>query len=120
MQRGYRLQCRQSTPFCTQPQGSRRPLHSFPTRRSSDLDESTTPSLSESSHASPTPSPSVSACVAFETAGQLSHSSRSEEHTSELQSQSNLVCRLLLQKKTLTALGRGGGSFVELRHQGAD
>src|SRR2546430_6463325 len=32
--------------------------------------------------------------------------SRSEEHTSELQSQSNLVCRLLLEKKktTMTAL----------------
>src|SRR2546427_4675101 len=30
---------------------------------------------------------------------------RSEEHTSELQSQSNLVCRLLLEKKrTITAL----------------
>src|SRR2546430_10419336 len=27
------------------------------------------------------------------------HSRRSEEHTSELQSQSNLVCRLLLEKK---------------------
>src|SRR2546430_8540023 len=27
------------------------------------------------------------------------HFSRSEEHTSELQSQSNLVCRLLLEKK---------------------
>src|SRR2546430_10180142 len=27
-------------------------------------------------------------------------STRSEEHTSELQSQSNLVCRLLLEKKT--------------------
>src|SRR2546430_12755263 len=32
---------------------------------------------------------------------------RSEEHTSELQSQSNLVCRLLLEKKN-----RGRGSFV--------
>src|SRR5688572_32632649 len=29
----------------------------------------------------------------------LLSSSRSEEHTSELQSQSNLVCRLLLEKK---------------------
>src|SRR2546430_13044773 len=29
----------------------------------------------------------------------VSRSSRSEEHTSELQSQSNLVCRLLLEKK---------------------
>src|SRR2546430_10135318 len=28
-----------------------------------------------------------------------SEASRSEEHTSELQSQSNLVCRLLLEKK---------------------
>src|SRR5688572_32051085 len=27
------------------------------------------------------------------------HQNRSEEHTSELQSQSNLVCRLLLEKK---------------------
>src|SRR5256886_5487259 len=30
------------------------------------------------------------------------HSVRSEEHTSELQSQSNLVCRLLLEKKKKT------------------
>src|SRR6266478_9060864 len=29
--------------------------------------------------------------------------SRSEEHTSELQSQSNLVCRLLLEKKKKTS-----------------
>src|SRR2546430_10893069 len=33
----------------------------------------------------------------FEAAGRTYH--RSEEHTSELQSQSNLVCRLLLEKK---------------------
>src|SRR2546430_17403636 len=32
-------------------------------------------------------------------AGQADGSGRSEEHTSELQSQSNLVCRLLLEKK---------------------
>src|SRR2546430_8940176 len=31
---------------------------------------------------------------------------RSEEHTSELQSQSNLVCRLLLEKKTRACAGR--------------
>src|SRR2546430_5735565 len=31
-------------------------------------------------------------------------SGRSEEHTSELQSQSNLVCRLLLEKKKTTGL----------------
>src|SRR2546430_2781964 len=34
---------------------------------------------------------------------------RSEEHTSELQSQSNLVCRLLLEKKRNTC-GRRAGS----------
>src|SRR2546427_6111369 len=34
---------------------------------------------------------------------------RSEEHTSELQSQSNLVCRLLLEKKNLSySLADGG------------
>src|SRR2546430_12530868 len=32
---------------------------------------------------------------------------RSEEHTSELQSQSNLVCRLLLEKKKKSALASG-------------
>src|SRR2546430_9540760 len=31
---------------------------------------------------------------------------RSEEHTSELQSQSNLVCRLLLEKKKKTRLNQ--------------
>src|SRR2546427_1866362 len=31
--------------------------------------------------------------------GEARHVGRSEEHTSELQSQSNLVCRLLLEKK---------------------
>src|SRR2546426_6087323 len=31
--------------------------------------------------------------------GQLTESKRSEEHTSELQSPCNLVCRLLLEKK---------------------
>src|SRR2546427_3723068 len=38
--------------------------------------------------------------------GFLSHRARSEEHTSELQSQSNLVCRLLLEKKKKMYTGR--------------
>src|SRR2546430_11983701 len=39
--------------------------------------------------------------------GASGHLPRSEEHTSELQSQSNLVCRLLLEKKKkLTASNR--------------
>src|SRR2546427_1398816 len=39
---------------------------------------------------------------------------RSEEHTSELQSQSNLVCRLLLEKKKKTKTNR---IQYELRHE---
>src|SRR2546430_12841302 len=39
--------------------------------------------------------------------GAVLHQLRSEEHTSELQSQSNLVCRLLLEKKkSITATPR--------------
>src|SRR2546427_6242739 len=37
---------------------------------------------------------------------------RSEEHTSELQSQSNLVCRLLLEKKKKTYMS--GPSYVSI------
>src|SRR3989475_8691245 len=43
---------------------------------------------------------------------------RSEEHTSELQSQSNLVCRLLLEKKKQPRFGDGrhpGQSLHALR-----
>src|SRR5256886_3080692 len=41
---------------------------------------------------------------------------RSEEHTSELQSQSNLVCRLLLEKKKKKA-DRRGSRFVGKRRE---
>src|SRR5947207_11606660 len=78
-------------------------LHSFPTRRSSDL-----PSDSHSCFiAGPwtNSAPSSMGWLAkrrFRTVrtrppGFLS--ARSEEHTSELQSHSDLVCRLLLEKK---------------------
>src|SRR5688572_32756154 len=50
--------------------------------------------------------PRVRSAVAAETwyVGQANEARllRSEEHTSELQSQSNLVCRLLLEKKNKT------------------
>src|SRR5256886_11767701 len=39
---------------------------------------------------------------------------RSEEHTSELQSQSNLVCRLLLEKKKQL---RGGHHLVHIENE---
>src|SRR2546427_4744177 len=40
---------------------------------------------------------------------------RSEEHTSELQSQSNLVCRLLLEKKKKRILGYGRDTWQTKR-----
>src|SRR2546430_6137039 len=49
-----------------------------------------------------TPAPATSSRNVASSAsvcGDVSRRRRSEEHTSELQSQSNLVCRLLLEKK---------------------
>src|SRR5690606_39567605 len=90
-----------------------RDLHSFPTRRSSDLleylfddrgllgvqlnrDEPAPvvidPDIPVSRAAHRTPSHHRGFPAAH-------HPSRSEEHTSELQSRENLVCRLLLEKK---------------------
>src|SRR5688572_31477895 len=40
---------------------------------------------------------------------------RSEEHTSELQSQSNLVCRLLLEKKKNTLASRSSCAHTSCR-----
>src|SRR2546430_10819237 len=48
------------------------------------------------------PAPQVHSHSAGPMAGCLAGNTRSEEHTSELQSQSNLVCRLLLEKKKNT------------------
>src|SRR5205085_12268831 len=69
-----------------------RDLHSFPTRRSSDLRAQIRLS----------PPTSVRLCEPGDrmySPSRFSFPGRSEEHTSELQSQSNLVCRLLLEKK---------------------
>src|SRR5207248_10736010 len=71
------------------------PLPSFPTRRSSDLIRTTSSACTTRIRrrarlrtASPTPRAAT----------------RSEEHTSELQSPYDLVCRLLLEKKTNPAM----------------
>src|SRR5262249_61644293 len=69
-----------------------RDLHSFPTRRSSDLNPARRlKSAGRSSRFSQPPARSRRA--------RKSSGKRSEEHTSELQSLTNLVCRLLLEKK---------------------
>src|SRR5690606_41451519 len=67
-----------------------RHLHSFPTRRSSDLAARHRPALKDG-HGIPFAGQKVGR-------GQPGRT-RSEEHTSELQSRENLVCRLLLEKK---------------------
>src|SRR5688572_32804948 len=77
-------------------------LHSFPTRRSSDLSASTARRAARSVAGS-TARSSRFPTSARSIAGS-SPQERSEEHTSELQSQSNLVCRLLLEKKKKTKL----------------
>src|SRR2546430_5278476 len=43
----------------------------------------------------------------------LARQGRSEEHTSELQSQSNLVCRLLLEKKKKMLITLTANAFLQ-------
>src|SRR5438105_15315428 len=75
--------------------GAHRDLHSFPTRRSSDLVVQRLLELGEAvaqdDHHEVTPVVGASARRPLAV--------RSEEHTSELQSRVDLVCRLLLEKK---------------------
>src|SRR5205807_9159639 len=87
--------------------GHHRDLHSFPTRRSSDLSRGAFPASpagtakcsqrcsvrTRPGFASPTTMLATAACL------RRPMPARSEEHTSELQSPCNLVCRLLLEKK---------------------
>src|SRR5437773_9162744 len=77
-------------------------LHSFPTRRSSDLEEPPDPALGErASEGRGDPGAHRHAAAGREPvrAGVYQPGARSEEHTSELQSHHDLVCRLLLEKK---------------------
>src|SRR5205085_9819003 len=96
-----------------------RDLHSFPTRRSSDLREQKdiitaignfsdrvvvmselARDILTSVYAVPNERVAIIPHgVPDMPFGMIATRSRSEEHTSELQSQSNLVCRLLLEKK---------------------
>src|SRR5690606_41464467 len=90
---------------------SLRALLSFPPRRSSDLTSgpspppSTSPSRCSPTPTTPWPRPTARGGPRRSTDGPSTastappSSSRSEEHTSELQSRENLVCRLLLEKK---------------------
>src|SRR5688572_32372875 len=104
-----------STPFFFRScSGDHRDLHSFPTRRSSDLTcydsfsgianggcvvEGTSTGGAAGAATGPAAGGSSVTTTYTVSANTNSAFARSEEHTSELQSQSNLVCRLLLEKK---------------------
>src|SRR5437868_15305632 len=75
--------------------GDHRDLHSFPTRRSSDLDREVRRrdlGIGLDAHAR---------FAALRELDLRAQRNRSEEHTSELQSRFDLVCRLLLEKKKI-------------------
>src|SRR5690242_21476807 len=94
-------------PFFFYSYGHHRDLHSFPTRRSSDLDQGERRGqVGERQYGMVDKDQEFAAdCRADKRGcynpppGGLSQRVRSEEHTSELQSHVNLVCRLLLEKK---------------------
>src|SRR5438093_8730590 len=82
--------------------GHHRDLHSFPTRRSSDLPAHGAGvgfDLREQRGSAGRANSSVPAAVIWGYRRIVGDADRSEEHTSELQSLTNLVCRLLLEKK---------------------
>src|SRR5690606_40438126 len=102
-----------------EPAAAPRVLHSFPTRRSSDLNQARQAIAELQAELPHLPAelaaalePSLARLGEFSgtellAAGKLAgdphalllQAERSEEHTSELQSRENLVCRLLLEKK---------------------
>src|SRR5947199_1552506 len=78
--------------FFFSPSVDHRDLHSFPTRRSSDL--TGPPTVRGAQRA-----PAATTAAATSSGWPRSGPARSEEHTSELQSLRQIVCRLLLEKK---------------------
>src|SRR5688572_32533571 len=105
------MSCALMSSFFFSRRGDHRDLHSFPTRRSSDLWAATLLSVWVQAYNTKLLKkeelpgtyrdlldPRWKGKLGIEAKDQ----DRSEEHTSELQSQSNLVCRLLLEKKNKT------------------
>src|SRR5437764_11690754 len=80
--------------------GDRRDLHSFPTRRSSDLLAVARRPGTQGRFALTLAAGDDEGALGIRVAaGAQLNAERSEEHTSELQSPMYLVCRLLLEKK---------------------
>src|SRR5690606_41217879 len=98
-------------PFCVHSLAPPPALHSFPTRRSSDLraflalqnpEEQIRllEKVLEKGYTVQQTEERVRRLLEDKPAQPRKRRKRSEEHTSELQSRENLVCRLLLEKKT--------------------
>src|SRR5207302_9860787 len=92
--------------------------HSFPTRRSSDLTDSADPAIKNRARAFVKNLSQTQLDYLLNKGQRLSNDQkesmrktyfRSEEHTSELQSRENLVCRLLLEKKK-------ENKMIDIRH----
>src|SRR5690606_41893000 len=94
--------------------GPHRDLHSFPTRRSSDLRSATPTSSTGPARRAPGTSVFSLHCEKAHDNPAFAQTFRSEEHTSELQSRENLVCRLLLEKKKKKTIK---DSVAEKTHQ---
>src|SRR5438045_7718762 len=97
----------QVTPYFFRCYLHQRTRHSFPTRRSSDLFESSNKISKPCAPAAPCIGSSARRCRWrrsrwSDTRTPANPRCRSEEHTSELQSLRHLVCRLLLEKKKQT------------------
>src|SRR5437763_11037369 len=103
--------CHSLFSFCCD--GGHRDLHSFPTRRSSDLRSRRFPALASRRPHGAAVTGNAAEGGARPGVAHLAYP-RSEEHTSELQSPMYLVCRLLLEKKKTYAAFELEGS----RHRG--
>src|SRR5690242_21088647 len=81
--------------------GAHRDLHSFPTRRSSDLAMRCDRGVLAAGHQPDGAGRQTNLLRTLPFSLYAPPAARSEEHTSELQSHVNLVCRLLLEKKKI-------------------
>src|SRR5207237_8563895 len=106
----YSLMSRYYSSFFLHAPSAPPALHSFPTRRSSDLHCASAifiPSIGDQGGCNPIGVPArldggdivIDISGLAEKSKEIPRKCRSEEHTSELQSHLNLVCRLLLEKK---------------------
>src|SRR5438445_10163738 len=85
--------------------------HSFPTRRSSDLGGAPGRRPGDARGRG------VGRRIRAARAARIRRPTRSEEHTSELQSRQYLVCRLLLEKKKIERLFRREGDQRRSKHE---